>query len=111
MEMLTIVGRAMQGDPSPPPNAERLSFNPLAAGGVAIVFPGMLIAAISAASFRPAILAVLVLLGCSLAPGLLFYPVVHTMAGTFATLALTLYLALAGLLNVTARAAWTSFIC
>jgi hypothetical protein len=106
MEMLTIVGRAIQGDPSPPPNAERLSFNPLAAGALAIVVPGLLIAGTSAASFQSALVAVLVLLGCSLAPGLLFYPVVHTMTGAFVTLALTLYSTIAGLLAAGARVGW-----
>jgi hypothetical protein len=43
------------------------------------------------------------LLACSAIPGLMFYPVVHTMMGVFAALSLTLYLTVALILAATCR--------
>jgi len=55
------------------------------------------------AAFGPLLAAVFVLLACSMTPGFLFYPVVHTMMGVFMSIALALYLALSMLLSAAGR--------
>ena len=68
-----------------------------------IMLPGLLIAFAWRPPFGPVIGASAVLVACSTIPGLLFYPVVHTMMGVFAALSLTLYLILAWVLAAASR--------
>jgi hypothetical protein len=105
-DMRTVVVNALQSDPMPFGSARGLSFNPLAAAALLMVAPGFLLAAIGGHAFRRAIAAMIVLLACSAIPGLLFYPVVHTMMGAFATLTVLVYLTLALALAPVVRRGW-----
>jgi hypothetical protein len=93
-EQLRVMTKAAIGS-SALPGGARLSFNPFAPIALMMAFPGMLLAWRSGVSFVPTLAAAVVLLVFSAAPGLFFYPVVHTMMGMFATVALIVYVGLA----------------
>ena len=101
-EAIGIVWRAWQVDSDIARHNPGLSFRPLSLGSLLIVLPGLLLAWGTRAAFRPSLAAAIVLLACSVVPALFFYPVVHTMMGVFATIALLLYLTLAALVAVLA---------
>ena len=80
-EIRHVVVKATQHDPEPARNMRGLYFQPLAVGALMIILPGLLIACAWRPPFTPLIAASLLLVVCSTIPGLLFYPVVHTMMG------------------------------
>jgi hypothetical protein len=94
-EMLSVITKAVHPPPTLAPNLPGARFNPFAVVPLLLIVPAVVL---FAASEGPVILilgAAVWLLACSLVPGLLFYPVVHTMLGAFMTVTLTCYLALA----------------
>ena len=99
-QMFAIVARAIRGEGTP--GVAGLSFNPFKLVALFIALPGLLAVGAAGASFRPVIIAMLLLLALSAIPGLLFYPVVQTMMGMFETIALACYLTVGELLAAAA---------
>jgi hypothetical protein len=99
-----VVIKAWRADPTHARDGQGLFFNPLSPAAALIVLPGLALAWARRVAFGPMLAAALVLLGCSVVPGLFFYPVVHTMMGVFAAVALIVYLVLAAL--AAAAAGW-----
>jgi len=72
-----------------------LGFNPFSLMALLLILPGMALAYVRPSDCRVMCLSVAALLLCSLIPGMVFYPVVHTMMGAFATVTLLCYLLIA----------------
>ena len=83
-----------------------LGFRPLAPAPLLLALPGLLLVAAGNVGLTTVTVATLFLLACSLAPGVLFYPVVHTMVGSFATISLAVYAALAQAASIAIRWVW-----
>ena len=94
-EIGQVIVKAALPDAAPWRNRQGLFFNPFAAGALMVTLPGLLIAGIRRPDLKAVVAAALVLLACSVIPGVLFYPVVHTMMGVFASLSLVAYLTVA----------------
>jgi hypothetical protein len=84
-------------------NVRGLGFRPLAPMALTLAMPGFLVLAAGQVAFVPLLAALVLLLACSMLPGLLFYPVVHTMSGVFATIALIVYVILANAVALVMR--------
>ena len=102
-EMWHVVVKATQYDPAPWRNLRSVYFDPFAAGGLLVIAPGLLLVGVRRPALAVQLAAALVLLACSAIPGLLFYPVVHTMMGVFASISLALYLTVALVLAAGSR--------
>jgi hypothetical protein len=107
-EIWRVLANARRPDPDVPaaiPQTPGLRFNPFARGAILIVLPGLIMAATGAANART-LCATPLLFVCSAAPAFIFYPVVHTMMGAFATVALTAYLILAQIVAIAVGPIW-----
>ena len=84
-------------------SVDGLGFNPFSPAALILVLPALVIAYAKPVSLRMLWLVTVALLICSLIPALVFYPVVHTMMGAFATLAVLCYCLLATAVGVGRR--------
>jgi hypothetical protein len=107
-DIRTVVLRAWQTDPTGARDPSGLYFRPLAAANLTMILPTLLLVSTSRAPSWPSLVAALVLVAFSMVPGLMFYPVVHTMIGAFAAIALALYLVLATAVDAVSRAVRSS---
>jgi hypothetical protein len=97
-EIVRVLAKARRPDPDVPgatPQNPGLRFNLFARGAILIVLPGLLLMASAGPAIKRTLWVAPLLFLCSAVPAFLFYPVVHTMMGAFATVALTGYLILA----------------
>jgi len=104
-EIGVVIAKAIDRDPAPWRSEKGLYFDPFTAVALLVSLPGFVIVCTRRPSLGPVLAATSVLLACSLIPALLFYPVVHTMTGVFATLAVVCYLILAAILAAACRMA------
>lgn len=93
-QYVRVIAAAWTIDPTGARNHLGLYFNPFSAISLLIVAPGLLLAHAGRQMLSRAIAVALVLLVGSTIPSFLFYPVVHAMMGSFAALALVIYLTL-----------------
>jgi hypothetical protein len=94
-EIAHVIVAAARRDPAPWRSRHGLYFAPFAVGPLIVILPGLVIACTRRPRFAPVLAGALALLACSTIPGILFYAVVHTMMGVFATLCLAVYLTVA----------------
>jgi hypothetical protein len=104
----SVLLRAWQTDRTGARDPNALYFRPLAAANLVMILPALLLLCTSATPIWPSLVGALVLVAFSAVPGLVFYPVVHTMIGMFASIALVLYLVLATALDAACRAVRSS---
>jgi hypothetical protein len=90
-----IFARATRPQPGavsgPAASIEDLGFNPFSPIALTLVFPAFLLACARPTGWTIVCVLVVMLLCFSLVPGIMFYPVVHTMMGAFATLTVLCY--------------------
>jgi hypothetical protein len=107
-EIVRVLATATRPNPSFLQEVHDLGFRPFDPAALVIVAPGLLLLSVYEMPFMALIGALILLFACSLVPGMLFYPVVHTMLGAFATVAITGYVILAQCLSVAVRSALRS---
>ena len=105
-EMLRVLVKATRPDRSLLQEIPDLGFRPFAPAALALVLPGLWLVCIGDAAFVAIVVALLFLFTCSIVPGFLFYLVVETMAGAFATVADTAYVVLAQAIAIAVRLIW-----
>jgi len=93
-EIVRVLAKSTHPDPSLLQEVDNLGFRPFGLAALLMIAPGVLLLSRYGAPFAAFGAGVLALFGCSIVPGLLFYPVVHTMLGAFATVALMGFLLL-----------------
>ena len=98
-ETIRVIVKAFQASPdSPGTIPDGMRFNPFSRVALLIVLPAIVLMWMSGGAIVPTLSVVLFLFACSVVPGIFFYPVVYTMMGAFATVALAGYLTVARLL-------------
>jgi hypothetical protein len=105
-EILRILVKATRPDRSFLQDVPDLGFRPFGRAALALVLPGLWLVWIGDIAFPALIAALLFLFACSLVPGFVFYPVVHSMTGAFATVAVTAYVVLAQAIAIAVRVIW-----
>jgi len=105
-EIVHVLVKATRPDPSLLHDVPDLGFRPFAPTALALVLPGLWLVWIGEIPFTAVIVALLCLFACSIVPGFLFYPVVHTMTGAFATVAVMAYLVVAQATAIAMRLIW-----
>jgi hypothetical protein len=95
-EIVRVLVKATHPDPSLLREVADLGFRPFAPLLLILLLPGVWLAVTGEMAVLPLLTAMVFLFACSIVPGYLFYPVVHTMLGAFATVALSIFVLLAG---------------
>jgi hypothetical protein len=99
-EIVRLIVRASTTEPLLERNRRDLYFNPFSVSALIVVLPALVILARSQIALGGIVPGAVGLFAFGLVPGLVFYPVVLTMTGAFASLALTLYLTIAMLVQM-----------